>query len=48
HDAGVYDALATEAQTLPDSLHWPEFGNIRLNKGDTREATIAYGIESLS
>ncbi|MEL0543803.1 aldose epimerase, partial [Neisseria gonorrhoeae] len=23
-------------------------GNIRLNKGDTREATIAYGIESLS
>lgn len=48
HDAGVYDALATEAQTLPDSLHWSEFGNIRLNKGDTREATIAYGIESLS
>ena len=33
---------------LPDSLHRPEFGNIRLNKGDTREATIAYGIESLS
>lgn len=45
HDAGDYDALATEAQTLPDSLHHPEFGNIRLNKGECKEAVIIYQIE---
>lgn len=45
NDAGDYDALATEAQTLPDSLHHPEFGNIRLNKGECKEAVIIYQIE---
>ncbi len=44
-DAGDYDALATEAQTLPDSLHHPEFGNIRLNKGKCKEAVILYQLK---
>ena len=43
--AGAYDELATEAQTLPDSLHHPEFGNIRLSKGECKEAVIIYQIE---
>ncbi len=34
-----------KTQTLPDSLHHPEFGNIRLNKGECKEAVIIYQIE---
>ncbi len=44
HQAGRYNAIATEAQTLSDSLHHPEFGNIRLADGQTASALIRYQI----
>ena len=42
HDAGTYDALATELQTLPNSLHRPEYGNIRLKDGARHQSTIIF------
>lgn len=41
-DAGVYDALATEAQTVSDALHHPDFGEIRMADGDVKTVKIAY------
>ncbi|MBF0803711.1 MULTISPECIES: galactose mutarotase [unclassified Neisseria] len=46
HNQGIYDALATEAQTLPNSLHRPEFGEIRMRGGETKQTTIVYQIET--
>lgn len=46
HDAGIYNALATEVQTLPNSLHRPEFGEIRMRGGETKQTTIIYQIET--
>lgn len=42
HDAGTYDALATELQTLPNSLHRPEYGDIRLKDGARHQSTIIF------
>ena len=42
HDAGTYDALATELQTLPNSLHRPEYGDIRLKDGACHQSTIIF------
>ncbi|WP_373742112.1 galactose mutarotase [Neisseria sp.] len=47
HDAGVYNALATEPQTLPNSLNIPEFGNIRLNAGETHQSEMIFQVETL-
>ncbi len=46
HDKGIYNALATEAQTLPNSLHRPEFGEIRMRGGESKQITIVYQIET--
>ncbi len=48
HQAGRYNAIATEAQTLSDSLHHPEFGNIRLTDGQTASALIRYQISPIN
>ena len=42
HDAGTYDTLATELQTLPNSLHRPEYGDIRLKDGARHQSTIIF------
>ena len=42
HDVGTYDALATELQTLPNSLHRPEYGDIRLKDGARHQSTIIF------
>ena len=42
HDAGTYDALATELQTLPNSLHRPEYGDTRLKDGARHQSTIIF------
>lgn len=45
HDAaGVYNSLATEPQTLPDALHHPEFGEIRLRAGERKTMRMAFQI----
>ncbi|MCP1660189.1 galactose mutarotase [Neisseria perflava] len=47
HQAGYYCAVATEAQTVSDSLHHPQFGEIRLREDETRSAVIRYQVETL-
>ncbi|TCD45855.1 galactose mutarotase [Streptococcus sp. X16XC17] len=47
-DAGQFNCLATEPQTLPDSLHHPEFGDIRLQKGETKVMTMVFQLTALS
>ncbi|PWG00115.1 aldose epimerase family protein [Levilactobacillus bambusae] len=42
-----YDALATEAQTLPDAINHDGFGNIVLPKNETVTHTISYQYERL-
>ncbi|WP_054709733.1 aldose epimerase family protein [Secundilactobacillus paracollinoides] len=37
-----YNALATEAQTLPDAIHHDGFGDITLPSGKLQEYTISY------
>lgn len=37
-----YNALATEAQTLPDAINHEGFGDIELKPGDLKEYTIQY------
>lgn len=37
-----YNALATEAQTLPDAINHDDFGDITLEPGDLKEYTIRY------
>ena len=42
HDAGHYNALATELQTLPNSLARPELGKIRLRAGQRHQSTLIF------
>lgn len=42
HDAGHYNALATELQTLPNSLARPELGDIRLRAGQSHQSTLIF------
>lgn len=41
---GIFNALATEVQTLPDALHHPEFGEVRLLKGTHKHITMAFQV----
>ncbi|WP_405025781.1 aldose epimerase family protein [Ligilactobacillus sp. LYQ60] len=41
---GIYNSLATEPQTLPDALHHPEFGEIRLRAGEHKTIRMAFQI----
>ena len=45
HDLGRFNALATEPQTLPNSLHHPEYGNIRLCDGQLHQSTIIFELQ---
>lgn len=42
NNGGAYDALATEAQVLPDSVHHAQFGSIVLPAGMTTSTSIRY------
>ena len=44
HDKGIYNAVATEAQTVSDSLHHPDFGDIRLYDGQEKNYEIKYKV----
>lgn len=44
-EKGLFNSLATEVQTLPDSLHNGKFGNVRLTAGEHKRMQIAYQIE---
>ncbi|NYA65203.1 galactose mutarotase, partial [Lactobacillus salivarius] len=44
HDKGIYNAVATEAQTVSDSLHHPDFGDIRLYNGQEKNYEIKYKV----
>ena len=44
HDKGIYNAVATEAQTVSDSLHHPDFGDIRLYGGQEKNYEIKYKV----
>lgn len=45
HDSGVYNALATEVQTIPNSLHRAEFGEIRLRDGESKMCHMIFQVE---
>ncbi|RIY34385.1 hypothetical protein CKF54_00745 [Psittacicella hinzii] len=47
HDQGVFNSLALEPQTLPNSLNQPEFGEIRLEAGQTTSCQIVFAVTSL-
>nr|WP_047998525.1 aldose epimerase family protein [Lactiplantibacillus herbarum] len=47
-DAHQYNALATEAQTLPDAINHPDFGDIVLRPGQPATHTIRYQYERLN
>lgn len=47
-DAHQYNALATEAQTLPDAINHPGFGDIVLRPGAPVTHTIRYQYERLN
>lgn len=47
-DAHEYNALATEAQTLPDAINHPDFGDIVLRSGQPVTHTIRYQYERLN
>jgi aldose 1-epimerase len=47
-DAHQYNALATEAQTLPDAINHPGFGDIVLRPGQPVTNTIRYQYERLN
>ncbi|WP_137597054.1 aldose epimerase family protein [Paucilactobacillus kaifaensis] len=40
-----YEAIALEAQTLPDTPHHPEFGDITLKANETKSYEIKYEVE---
>ncbi|MDO4903672.1 MAG: aldose epimerase family protein [Limosilactobacillus sp.] len=40
-----HNAIAMEAQTLSDAPHHPEFGDIELHPGETKECTIKWHVE---
>lgn len=44
-EKGLFNALATEVQTLPDALHHDSFGDIRLQAGECRQIKLAYQVE---
>lgn len=44
HDKGIYNTVATEAQTVSDSLHHPDFGDIRLYDGQEKNYEIKYKV----
>src|SRR5699024_9247901 len=44
HDKCIYNAVATEAQTVSDSLHHPDFGDIRLYEGQEKNYEIKYKV----
>ena len=46
HDLGQFNALATEAQTLPNSLNRLEFGNIRLLDGQHHQSTLIFQLDN--
>ena len=46
-DQGIFNALATEPQTLPDALHHPEWGDISLAAGEVKEYTMAFKVKQM-
>ncbi|MFC6275987.1 aldose epimerase family protein [Psittacicella hinzii] len=47
HDEGLFDSIALEPQTLPNSLNRPEFGQIRLMPGQTHKSQIVFAVSAL-
>lgn len=48
HSSSYYNSLATEPQTLPDALHHREFGDISIQKGQTKTTTMAFELNDLN
>lgn len=42
-----FNALALEAQTLPDAVHYPAFGSIILQAGVTKTYTVRYRFQAI-
>lgn len=46
-DRGMFNAIATEPQTLPDTLHHPEWGDVSLAPGQIKDYIMAFKVKQM-